>query len=81
MSIPYSGAPFTDGTLLREGDCLYEKRLTQAELQAVLAATPFAFRGHREKREALRERSDFAVTLGFSWRLFRLAPEQDAMVS
>ena len=55
MSIPYSGATIPDGTLLREGDCHYEKRLTQAELQAVVAATPFAFRGHREKREALRE--------------------------
>ena len=70
-----------DGTLLREGECLYEKRLTQAELQAVVAATPFAFRGHREKREALRKQSDFAVTLDFSWRLFRLPPKQDAIVN
>ena len=66
-----------DGTLLREGECRYEKQLTQTELQAVVAATPLAFRGHREKREALREQSDFLITLGFSWRLFKLASERE----
>jgi hypothetical protein len=29
----------------------------------------------------LREQSDFVITLGFSWRLFRLAPEQDTVAS
>ena len=70
-----------DGTLLQEGECRYEKQLAQAELQAVLAATPFAFRGHREKRDALRARSDFLITLGFSWRLFKLAAERDTSAS
>jgi 23S rRNA (guanine745-N1)-methyltransferase len=69
------------GALLQEGECHYEKQLTQTELQAVLAATPFAFRGHREKREGLLEQSDFVITLGFSWRLFRLAPERDTVAS
>jgi len=69
------------GELLQEGECHYEKQLTQTELQAVVAATPFAFRGHREKREALREQSNFAITLGFSWRLFRLAAERDTVAS
>ena len=69
------------GALLQEGECHYEKQLTQTELQAVLAATPFAFRGHREKREGLREQSDFVITLGFSWRLFRLAAERDTVAS
>jgi 23S rRNA (guanine745-N1)-methyltransferase len=69
------------GALLQEGESHYEKQLTQTELQAVLAATPFAFRGHREKREGLREQSDFVITLGFSWRLFRLAAERDTVAS
>ena len=70
-----------DGILLREGECHYEKQLTQTELQAVLAATPLAFRGHREKREALREQSDYLITMGFSWRLFRLSPEPETGAS
>ena len=70
-----------DGELLREGECHYEKQLTNAELQALVAATPFAFRGYREKREALRERSDLTISLGFSWRLFKLAQWQDSAVS
>ena len=70
-----------DGILLREGECHYEKQLTQTELQAVLAATPLAFRGHREKREALREQSDYLITMGFSWRLFRLSPERETGAS
>ena len=70
-----------DGILLREGECHYEKQLTQTELQAVLAATPLAFRGHREKREALRDQSDYLITMGFSWRLFRLSPERETGAS
>ena len=69
------------GALLQEGECHYEKQLTQTELQAVLAATPFAFRGHREKREALRDQSDYLITMGFSWRLFRLSPERETGAS
>ena len=70
-----------DGELLREGECHYEKQLNNAELLALVAATPFAFRGYREKREALQERSDLTISLGFSWRLFKLADWQDAPVS
>ena len=69
-----------DGVLLREGECHYEKQLTSAELQALVAATPFAFRGHREQREALRELPGFLITMGFSWRLFQLASERDVPV-
>ena len=39
-------------------------------LRALLAATPFAFRGRREGRAALQVQSEFLVTIAFSWRLF-----------
>ena len=80
-SMPSLRRTIPDGELLREGECHYEKQLTNAELQALVAATPFAFRGYREKREALRERSDLTISLGFSWRLFKLAQWQDSPVS
>ena len=59
-------------TLTREGEVFYEKQLNNIQLQALIAATPFAFRGHREKRAELREQPAFSVTMAFSWRLFTL---------
>ena len=58
------------GFLADEGELSYERRLDNELLQALLAATPFAFRGRRESRAALTTQSDFVITIAFSWRLF-----------
>jgi hypothetical protein len=50
----------------------YDKRLNNAQLQALVAATPLAFRGHREKKAKLQEQAALTVTMAFSWRLFTL---------
>jgi 23S rRNA (guanine745-N1)-methyltransferase len=59
-----------DGTLVDEGELRYNRTLDNSLLRALLAATPFAFRGRRESRAALQGQSDFLVTIAFSWRLF-----------
>lgn len=59
-----------DGTLVDEGELRYDRTLDNDLLRALLAATPFAFRGRRESRAALQGQSDFLVTIAFSWRLF-----------
>ncbi len=61
-----------DGSLADEGEIRFDTMLDNGLLQALLAATPFAFRGRRESRTALRAQSDFLVTIAFSWRLFVL---------
>ena len=61
-----------DATLADEGEVRFDSRLDNGLLQALLAATPFAFRGRRESRAALKAQSDFLVTFAFSWRLFVL---------
>ena len=58
------------GCLAGEGELHYERTLDNELLQALLAATPFAFRGRRESRAALTTQSDFVITIAFSWRLF-----------
>ena len=58
------------GGLLEEGEVRYRRTLDNWLLRALLAATPFAFRGRRESRAALQVQSDFLVTIAFSWRLF-----------
>ena len=59
-----------DGTLVDEGELRYDRTLDNDLLRALLAATPFAFRGRRESRAALQGQSDFLLTIAFSWRLF-----------
>ena len=59
-----------DGSLWDEGELRYDRTLDNGLLRALLAATPFAFRGRRESRAALQAQSDFLVTIAFSWRLF-----------
>ena len=58
------------GFLADEGELCYQRTLDNELLQALLAATPFAFRGRRESRAALTTQSDFVITIAFSWRLF-----------
>ena len=58
------------GTLLDSGEVGYEKTLDNTQLQALLAATPFGFRGLRERRAELQTRTEFPITMAFSWRLF-----------
>lgn len=60
------------GCLAGEGELHYERTLDNELLQALLAATPLAFRGRRESRAALTSQSDFLITIAFSWRLFVL---------
>lgn len=57
-------------TLTQEGEVNYERQLNNAQLRALIDATPFAFRGHREKRAQLREQASVTLTMSFSWRLF-----------
>jgi len=61
------------GSLADEGEVCFDKTLDNGLLQALLAATPFAFRGRRESRAALKAQSAFLVTIAFSWRLFVLS--------
>ena len=63
---------WADGFLADEGEICFDRTLGNELLQALLAATPFAFRGRRESRAALTAQSDFLVTIAFSWRLFVL---------
>ncbi|MDB2364532.1 methyltransferase domain-containing protein [Luminiphilus sp.] len=58
------------GCLVDEGEVRYRRTLDNDLLRALLAATPFAFRGRRESRAALQAQSNFLVTIAFSWRLF-----------
>ena len=60
-------------TLAQDGEVYYDKQLNNAQLQALVAATPFAFGGHREKKAELLEQTTFSVTMAFSWRLFTLS--------
>ena len=60
-------------TLAQDGELCYEKQLNNLQLQALVAATPLAFRGHREKKAELLEQKEFTVTMAFSWRLFTLS--------
>ena len=60
-------------TLAQDGEVCYDKQLNNAQLQALVAATPLAFGGHREKKAELLEQTTFSVTMAFSWRLFTLS--------
>jgi len=59
-------------SLTQDGEVCYEKQLNNPQLQALVAATPLAFGGHREKKAELLKQTTFNVTMAFSWRLFTL---------
>ena len=57
--------------LLRQQDVQYDLGITGPALLAdIIGMTPFAHRGHREKRERLREVTLPAVTMAFSLQLY-----------
>lgn len=57
--------------LVQSASCEYEVDLSQSLLQELLAMTPFAHRGHREKRERLRSGGGMKVGMAFSLRVFQ----------
>ncbi len=61
----------TSFALVATETCHHQQTLGNALLNDLLMATPFAYRGHREKREALRERDNLAVSMAFQWRVFQ----------
>ena len=58
-------------TLVSEGQCQYEQTLDNLMINALVMATPFAYRGQREKRASLLARDNMTLTMAFSWRLFQ----------
>lgn len=60
--------------LVQQGQCHYPFDLRNNQLQQLIAATPFAHKGHREKRAALLQRDQLTVTMAFEWRLFKKQP-------
>ncbi|MFT5710878.1 MAG: 23S rRNA (guanine745-N1)-methyltransferase [Halioglobus sp.] len=56
---------------IQSSNCEYEVDLSQRLLRELLAMTPFAHRGHREKRERLRNGGGLNVGMAFSLRLFK----------
>ncbi len=56
---------------IAKGTCNYSRTLDNTLIQALLTATPFAYRGHREKRAVLRTLTYLNTTLSFSWRLYQ----------
>ena len=57
--------------LVQQGQCHYPFDLNNDQLQRLIAATPFAHKGHREKRALLLQRNHIRVTMAFEWRLFK----------
>lgn len=57
--------------LAQSSTCEYEVDLSQKLLRELLAMTPFAHRGHREKRERLQNDGGLKVGMAFSLRLFQ----------
>lgn len=60
--------------LVQQGQCHYPFELDNAQLNNVIAATPFAHKGHREKRALLLQQEQLTVTMAFEWRLFKKLP-------
>lgn len=58
-------------TLAAQGSCAYERELSNDLLRDLVLATPFAYRGHREKRQLLLERTSMTILLAFGWRLYK----------
>jgi 23S rRNA (guanine745-N1)-methyltransferase len=57
--------------LVKSSSCEFNVDLSQRLLRELLAMTPFAHRGHREKRERLRNGGGLNVGMAFSLRLFK----------
>ena len=60
--------------LHEQSDISYEVELVGSLLQDVVAMTPFAHRGHREKREQLLLLDSLTVEMSFSLSLFQINP-------
>ena len=60
--------------LVQEGQCHYPFELNNDQLKNLIAATPFAHKGHREKRILLLQKDQLEVTMAFEWRLFKKQP-------
>jgi 23S rRNA (guanine745-N1)-methyltransferase len=60
--------------LVQQGECHYSFDLNNDQLQHLIAATPFAHKGHREKRALLLQQDHIKVTMAFEWRLFQKLP-------
>jgi 23S rRNA (guanine745-N1)-methyltransferase len=58
--------------LRQQADVAYQVKLDQSLLRDVVAMTPFAHRGHREKREQLLQSSELTVQMAFSLCLFQI---------
>ena len=58
--------------LRQQADVSYQVALDQAMLRDVVAMTPFAHRGHREKRAQLLQSSGLTVQMAFSLCLFQI---------
>ena len=60
------------GFQLRQSDLIeFELELETAVLQDLLTMTPYAHRGHREKRELLQLRDNMTITMAFSSNLYQ----------
>jgi 23S rRNA (guanine745-N1)-methyltransferase len=57
--------------LLRRSSLRYQFALGPLQLADIIAMTPFAYRGHREKRDNLRDSGLPGVTMAFSLHLFQ----------
>ena len=58
--------------LLRRRELQFEVNPGPGQLADIIGMTPFAHRGHRERRENVLQSAPAAVTLAFSLRLFQL---------
>ena len=61
-----------DMRLQQQSDVAYQVELDQPLLRDIVAMTPFAHRGHREKREQLLQLNKLAESMAFSLCLFQL---------
>lgn len=58
-------------TLLEYGVCAFTRELSHEQINDLVLATPFAYRGHREKRRQLMARASMAISTEFGWRLYQ----------
>ena len=58
--------------LQRQGEIDYQLELEREMLADLISMTPYGYRGHREKREALLRQGELRVTMAFSLNLFQL---------
>jgi len=58
-------------TLLEHGVCAYTRELSHEQINDLVLATPFAHRGHREKRQRLVARASMIISIEFGWRLYQ----------